>query len=142
MGKSQVNILMASLVGGLLTVAAARAEPVKPDTDGTTPTTEEVITDPLWEGELPPDEELWEEPGEGIIGREGEGEWPTEEYEDEVIYYLMDSPTDSGEQPPEGEYVELSAQSGVYHNPEPGSLALGGLGLLGLLGFGWRRRRA
>lgn len=140
MGKAHANILMASLVGGLLAVTAARAEPVKPDTDGTTPTTEEVITDPLWEGELPPEDETWEEPGEGIIDLEGEA--PAEENPDEVIYYLMDSPTDGGEQPPEGEYVELSAQSGVYHNPEPGSLALGGLGLLGLLGFGWRRRRA
>lgn len=137
MGKSHAMILMASLVGGLLAVAAARAEPVKPDADEAT--TEEILGDPFWEGELPPDEENWEAPGEGIIDLEGE--WPAEENEDEVIYYLMDSPPEIDEQPQDGEYIPLSAQSGLYQSPEPGSLALGGLGLLGLLGYGWRRRQ-
>lgn len=147
MGKSRATILMASLVGGLLAAAAVRAEPIKPESEEITPPTEEILFDPPWNGELPPDlppdSETWVEPGEGegIIDLEGGTvEMPPEGCDGEVIYYLMDSPPQSGEPPLEGEYLPLSAQSGLYHNPEPGSLVLGGLGLLGLLGYGWRRR--
>ncbi|MBL8793496.1 MAG: PEP-CTERM sorting domain-containing protein [Planctomycetia bacterium] len=140
MGQSRATMLLAGLVVGLLAAGTAWAEPIKPEPIEP-PTTDETLIDPFWEGELPPGDETEEDSGAGIIDLTEE--LPTEEPNpDEILYYLMNLPPEGEEGPQDGEYIPLSAQSGVHETPEPGSLALGGLGLLSLLGYGCRRRQA
>lgn len=141
MSKFNTLVLLTSLAVWLVGTDV-RATPVAPQTDEVKPPVEDILSDPPLSGEEPTDTPAPpKEPGEGIIDLEEQEDTPPGD-PDEVIYYTLGSPPESGEQPEDGDYIPLSAQSGVYHTPEPGSLALAGFGLFGLLGYGCRRRQA